>query len=243
MNAALQTNVQHNLASFSIMGDDENAGSLYNFGGQDFSQKKSVGLLIDLGQRERKGNSNYDAKNALDPSTAYKVGRKRTIVMMDHQFYNKDAMEWFFEREDELEVKRQVEMAKIAEVQSRAKIAPSLKNIRANVDLEPGQSSEELFAKAAEMEINMNTSVEFRLSDEEKAERKALVDEAFSDWSKSDFKIFTRALETHGRYNLEPIQAEISNETGKPVKEIQRYYCAFLRRYREIDNFQKLIDR
>ena len=71
------------------------------------------------------------------------------------------------------------------------------------------------------MELNMNNSVDFRLSDEEKAERKALVDEAFSDWSKGDFKIFSRALEAHGRYNLEPIQAEIANETGKSIKEVR----------------------
>ena len=56
-------------------------------------------------------------------------------------------------------------------------------------------------------------------------------------------QVFCKALEAHGRYNLEPIQTDIANETGKSVKEVQKYYCAFLRRYREIDNFQKLIDR
>ena len=96
---------------------------------QDFNQKKAGGLLIDLGQRERKGNNNYDAKAAVDPFNAGKVGRKRTIVMMDHQFYNKDAMNWFFEREDELEVKRQVEIVKIAEVRAKAKIG-EVKGVR-----------------------------------------------------------------------------------------------------------------
>lgn len=89
----------------------------------------------------------------------------------------------------------------------------------------------------------MLSNPELRLSDEERAEKKALIDEAYADWSKGDFKSFTKGLEMHGRYNLEQIQQDVANETGKSIKEVQKYYCSFLRRYREIAGYQKLIDR
>ncbi|GMH91340.1 hypothetical protein TrVE_jg9254 [Triparma verrucosa] len=246
MNAALQKNVQHNLASFSIMGDDEAGSSIYAFGGEDFKNKggKAGGMMIDLGQRERKGR-NYEGDGGAGGGfkADVKMGKKRSLNMLDHQFYNKEAMAWFFDREDQLETARQQVQVQVTAIRDQAKLAPSLHNMRANLELEPGKSSEELFEKAQKIEDEMLSNPELRLSDEERAEKKALIDEAYADWSKGDFKTFTKALEMHGRYNLEQIQQDVANETGKSIKEVQKYYCSFLRRYREIAGYQKLIDR
>ncbi|GMH62640.1 hypothetical protein TL16_g03522 [Triparma laevis f. inornata] len=246
-NALLQKNVQHNLASFSIMGDDEAGSSIYAFGGEDFKNKSKNGggMMIDLGQRERKGRNYEEGQGGggVWAKADVKMGKKRSLNMLDHQFYNKDAMTWFFDREDQLETDRQKVQMQISVIRDQAKLAPSLKNMRANLELEPGQSCEEMFDKALQIEDAMLVNPDLRLSDEERAEKKALVDEAYADWSKADFKSFTKALETHGRYNLESIQDDVANETGKSIKEVQKYYCSFLRRYREIAGYQKLIDR
>ena len=57
MQAKLKTDAQHNLASFSLMGDDE--GDTFDFGGENYrgADKKKGGNFINLPQRERKRKS------------------------------------------------------------------------------------------------------------------------------------------------------------------------------------------
>ena len=70
MNTKLQTDVQHNLATFSVMGDVEEAGSLYNFGGVDHKGGGGGGgMMINLGQRERKARVEVSGRGAKRRAT------------------------------------------------------------------------------------------------------------------------------------------------------------------------------
>lgn len=56
MQAKLETDAQYNLASFSLVGNDENGRDTFSFGGENYrdADKKSFGNFINLPQRERK---------------------------------------------------------------------------------------------------------------------------------------------------------------------------------------------
>ena len=250
MQAELQTNAQHNLKDFSIFGDDDI--DAYEFGGVNHRSKDGAGggkggpLLIELGQRERKKVLvNTEPVKVADVGAEMKLlsrGKKqprKRDQMHDFQFFNRDAINYFHEKEESLERQREPFTFKLAELKAEAKIAPSLKNEKAEV--QPGRSFEELTAKAGKMESWMERT--FRLTAEEESEKRALIDEGFGDWTKYDFKRFTMSLERHGRYGVEGMSADLGEEIDRTPAEVRRYYKAFMRRYREVGGWEKIWDR
>jgi SWI/SNF-related matrix-associated actin-dependent regulator of chromatin subfamily A member 5 len=104
----------------------------------------------------------------------------------------------------------------------------------------PGQSKEDLIKTADAMEHRLN---DLKLSDEELAEKVKLQAEGFPDWSRKDFKAFCSSLERHGRYDFKSLSRDMINETGKDVKEIQRYFVAFWTNYRRVHEWKKITDK
>lgn len=76
------------------------------------------------------------------------------------------------------------------------------------------------------------------LTAEEQEEKERLLEEGFSTWTRRDFNTFIRACEKHGRNDLKKIAAEME---GKSEEEVQRYAKVFKERYKELNDYDRII--
>jgi len=252
MQAKLKTDAQHNLASFSLLGDDGTDIDTFAFDGENYrdANKKKSGTFINLPQRERKRNYDVneyfrDAMNqsgggqgATKTSDSAPKKRKKGPAYQDFQFYNRDRLEYFNNKEREMAEKKAQNLAHINSLREAAKSAPSLNNQR--VELATGQSREELLETASKIELTVE---QFCLTPEEEHEKKKLLAEGFPDWSKKDFRAFTTSLELHGRFDILNIVKDVTNECGKSDDEVKRYFVSFWLNYKRIAEWRKMLDK
>lgn len=247
LNAKLQTNAQHNLASFSLMGEEET--DMLTFGGKSYRDdgNKNEGNFINLPQRERKRN--YDVndyyKEAMGTgSTSGATGdapakkKKKGPILHDFQLFDKPRLMALNEKEYDLAIRSETQMELIKELRQNAKHAPSKDNSRVAIPFE--ECCEGMESRAAEMEANL---WQFDMSKEDIEEKERLMNAGFPDWVKKDFKSFCSGLERLGRYNVPSIVEEVSRECGKDEAEVKRYYVAFWTHYRRISDWKKIMDR
>nr|XP_017227158.1 PREDICTED: ISWI chromatin-remodeling complex ATPase CHR11-like [Daucus carota subsp. sativus] len=76
------------------------------------------------------------------------------------------------------------------------------------------------------------------LTAEEQEEREQLLDEGFSTWTKRDFNTCIRAFEKYGRNDFKAIASEME---GKTDEEVQRYAEVFKERYKELNDYDRII--
>ncbi|KAK4718637.1 hypothetical protein R3W88_016975 [Solanum pinnatisectum] len=76
------------------------------------------------------------------------------------------------------------------------------------------------------------------LTAEEQEEKEQLLEEGFSMWSRRDFNTFIRACEKYGRNDLKSIAAEME---GKTEEEVERYAHVFKERYKELNDYDRII--
>ena len=83
------------------------------------------------------------------------------------------------------------------------------------------------------------------LEPEEEEERDALLAEGFKEWSKKDFRSYISALERYGRSEEAEgmVLAEVAEVTEKPLEDVKKYHEVFMERYKEIDGYQRYLDR
>ncbi|GMI37714.1 hypothetical protein TrRE_jg13380, partial [Triparma retinervis] len=248
MNAKLQTDVQHNLATFSLMGDEDES-DLYKFGGVDHkSGGKGGGMMINLGQRERKKLYELDTGPVVVPVSKEVLAQRRKMrkrdAMKDFQFFDKAALQAYFTKEENLEEDKAVFVRRIAALRDEAKEAPSVKSEK--VEVEKGKSYEEINAKADKMQdwLDGEGSLgKYSLTEEELKDKERLIDEGFGDWSLSDFRLFTTCLEIHGRYDVEAIAEEFLDQTVHSKETVYKYYITFMRRYKEIKDYGRIWEK
>ncbi|PON80294.1 ISWI family [Parasponia andersonii] len=76
------------------------------------------------------------------------------------------------------------------------------------------------------------------LTAEELEEKERLLEEGFSSWSRRDFNTFIRACEKYGRNDIKGIASEME---GKTDEEVERYAKVFKDRYKELNDFDRII--
>ncbi|KAK8539334.1 hypothetical protein V6N13_104424 [Hibiscus sabdariffa] len=76
------------------------------------------------------------------------------------------------------------------------------------------------------------------LTAEELEEKERLLEEGFSSWSRKDFNTFTRACEKYGRNDIKNIASEME---GKTEEEVERYAKVFKERYKELNDYDRII--
>ncbi|GMI70320.1 chromatin-remodeling protein 11 [Hibiscus trionum] len=76
------------------------------------------------------------------------------------------------------------------------------------------------------------------LTAEELEEKERLLEEGFSSWSRKDFNAFTRACEKYGRNDIKGIASEME---GKTEEEVERYAKVFKERYKELNDYDRII--
>ncbi|KAG8636593.1 ISWI chromatin-remodeling complex ATPase CHR11 isoform X2 [Manihot esculenta] len=76
------------------------------------------------------------------------------------------------------------------------------------------------------------------LTAEELEEKERLLEEGFSSWSRRDFNTFIRACEKYGRNDIKSIASEME---GKTEEEVERYSKVFKERYKELNDYDRII--
>ncbi|XP_057722544.1 ISWI chromatin-remodeling complex ATPase CHR17-like [Arachis stenosperma] len=76
------------------------------------------------------------------------------------------------------------------------------------------------------------------LTAEELEEKEQLLEEGFSSWSRRDFNTFVRACEKYGRNDIKGIASEME---GKTEEEVERYAVVFKERYKELNDYDRII--
>ncbi|KAE9594614.1 hypothetical protein Lal_00037471 [Lupinus albus] len=76
------------------------------------------------------------------------------------------------------------------------------------------------------------------LTAEELEEKEHLLEQGFSSWSRKDFNTFIRACEKYGRNDIMSIASEME---GKTEEEVERYAMVFKERYKELNDYDRII--
>ncbi|PIA44563.1 hypothetical protein AQUCO_01700274v1 [Aquilegia coerulea] len=76
------------------------------------------------------------------------------------------------------------------------------------------------------------------LTAEEQEEKEQLLEEGFSSWTRRDFNTFIRACEKYGRSDIKNIASEMD---GKTEEEVERYANVFGKRYKELNDYDRII--
>ncbi|KAG2300184.1 hypothetical protein Bca52824_036656 [Brassica carinata] len=76
------------------------------------------------------------------------------------------------------------------------------------------------------------------LTAEEVEEKEQLLEEGFPTWSKRDFNAFIRSCEKYGRNDIRSIASEME---GKTDEEVERYAQVFKERYKELNDYDRII--
>ncbi|CAI8590822.1 unnamed protein product [Vicia faba] len=77
-----------------------------------------------------------------------------------------------------------------------------------------------------------------QLTAEEMEEKERLLEQGFSSWSRKDFNTFLRACEKYGRNDIQSIASEME---GKTDEEVERYAKVFKERYKELNDYDRII--
>ena len=242
MQAQLETDAKHSLADFTLLADNDESG-VFSFDGKNYKEAdKPMGNFINLPQRQRKRNydlsSSGRGESALTKAHAADAAakkRRKGPALHDFQLFDTARLQALLSKEREKASTKALQVKQVNDLRAEAMDAPAF-----GTGVAAGRSKEELLKRALELE---NGLVDLKLSSEEESERARLYAEGFPDWSRKDFKAFCSSLERHGRYDFASLSQDMVSETGKDVKEIQRYFVAFWTNYRRINDWEKILDR
>ncbi|KAI7880433.1 SWI/SNF-related matrix-associated actin-dependent regulator of chromatin subfamily A member 5-like protein [Lichtheimia hyalospora FSU 10163] len=202
--------------------------SAYQWDGEDWSNKRKAagaGLpWLGPAKRERKGNYAVDDyyKEVLRISTktpSTKAPRVKRYAVEDFQFFPQRLRE--LNEKDTLYLRKSVGY----------KVPP------VSEEGDPEEIKEQ--EKEREEEQRKIDQAE-PLTEKEEEERKQLLEDGFSNWSKKDYTSFVNACARYGRKNLEAIAGEIE---GKTFEEVQEYSKVFWKRYTEIADYERQIGK
>ena len=214
--------------------------------------------------RDAMDSNKGDAKNA--------PRMPKGMTMHDFQFYQKEAIEALEKKEHELIMGRRMHMQRIKEAklaEKRAGKAGKAGEEDAGEGEEGKEQTEEeaLAAAAAKAEAKAKAAAEagdaaaaaagetleserleaeladFEVPEEDVAEKERLVAEGFGQWNRRDFRTYLQACERHGREAREDIVNDVAEATGKTKQDIRAYHAVFWKRYKEIADWEKVLDR
>jgi SWI/SNF-related matrix-associated actin-dependent regulator of chromatin subfamily A member 5 len=265
----ISTDMQHSLAKFSLDGSSE--VNVFNFEDVDYKERRGgkamemgTATFVNLPQRERK-RAIYDVDEyfkeslGLQPQSKDK-GKKRVrgVTMHEYQFYDKTKMDVVEQRESNLALQIAAQKLAIRKLRDKQRIA--LKGGIPQDDYDEIDRADvevyELAVKlvdigSADMDYEKHANRMSRELEDGKfdipqslvEEKASITKEAFVDWTKRDFRCFTDALEKNGRSDVKTTVREVAFDTGRSEDEVARYASTFWQRYKELSNWEKLIEK
>jgi len=204
--------------------------------------------MISLGARKKRRNYDVneyfrEAMNTHNNTTGgrQKVAKPKSIPMHDFQFFQQARIKELFQKEFELSVQKreQVQTIKVIrgkETRERRKAMKQEPDLAAETIL----TANELKTQAEELESALH---KYDLTEEESKEKETLISEGMGKWIKSDFRKFLSACERHGRKAQAAICTDVALATGKTEQEVREYFDVFWRRYKELGDWKKIIDK
>jgi len=219
-----KTDVQHNLLNFKL---DEAAKDTFMFDGEDY-RGRAAGNFINLPQRARK--KNYDVNEYYREAMSSNAEKKpremklpKGITMHDFQFFHKEKVEELEKKENELVIQRRAHVQKIKDAKAKEK---------SNDDVDTTES------QRLEEELGS-----FEMSPEDIAAKETLISDGFGSWNRRDFRAYCQACERHGRNAEDDVLKDVEEATGKSKSEIRDYHKTFWVRYKEVQDWSKIIER
>ncbi|TMW59997.1 hypothetical protein Poli38472_000039 [Pythium oligandrum] len=258
MKSKIAADMQHNLANFSLSGEDANVSSLYEFEGELFSKGSSNGQVlpstfIALPQRDRKVNYNEDdyyrqqagivkAKKVKKPGS----DQIKVPVVHDYQFFNQERVVELLTKKTQVENKRKDIMRLIKEAKAEEQRLKSRQPKKKSDDESTSaansadEEEEENNAKSAALEKELE---ETQMDAKEAAELEKLEKEGFGDWTRRDLKQFITSCERYGRADKTNVCAEVAQLLVKDIADVERYFITFWKRYKELKDHAKYIEK
>ncbi len=244
-----QTDVQHNLLNFKLDTADEKSMTTLLLG--EAESANDPFNFINLGQRNSR--KAYDVSKMLADEAraadAQNKNKPKGIIMHDFQFFDQPAMRQIEEKEHELAERRRIQMVLIREAKLREKKTPKgpstsetppLPNVPTEgEDQQEGNENGELESE----KLTRQMMDEMDLSSEDKETKQRLLEEAFGTWNRRDFRAYVGACEKYGRNNIDMISNHVVELTGKAKNEIKSYHETFWKRYKELQDWEKIIER
>jgi SWI/SNF-related matrix-associated actin-dependent regulator of chromatin subfamily A member 5 len=256
MKGKIAADMQHNLANFSLSGDNgsANVSSLYEFEGEVFSKDTNNGdilpsTFIALPQRERKSNYNEDEyyrqqAGLSKPKKPKKTGSDAAKVPMvhDYQFFQQERMVALLTKKTQVENRRKELNRLIKEAKADEQRA------KARKPKAEGEESVENSADEGEVDTTRSAALEKELEETEMEaadvkEMEALEKEGFGDWTRRDLKQFITSCERYGRADKTRVCEEVALVLGKDLVQVERYYETFWARYTELKDHAKYIEK
>lgn len=187
------------------------------------SEKEKKNYSVDEYYRVQQG---LKAKKQLKPRSA------KLPTVHDFQFFDQHQLMGLLMKKFNLETERRLLMKTYREL----KLEEQKEQKRRDKEgLEPLTEFE-----SANIEKTIQTLV---LSDGELMDISRLESEGFPDWSRRDLKEFVTACERYGRDAKHDICDEVVALTGKMRDRVEEYYDVFWKRYKEIKEYGKFIDK
>jgi SWI/SNF-related matrix-associated actin-dependent regulator of chromatin subfamily A member 5 len=237
MKEKIKGDMQHNLANFTLGGDE---GSLYDFSGALAGDDGGGGhVFLSLPQRERKRNYDVNGyfRDALKSDSSKGKSERgprqqKGPQMHDFQFFNRARIEELMKKDFEMATQRRTQQNLIKEMRSREK--------RSSKKEDDDGDAAEAASEADRLEEELE---QYELSPEEQSEKEALIAEGFGDWHRRDLKCFLAACERFGRNAKAQIYKSVGEETGKMETSVRAYCKMFWERYQEIADWEKMIEK
>eukprot|EP00750_Incisomonas_marina_P004267 INCI13456.10.p1 GENE.INCI13456.10~~INCI13456.10.p1 ORF type:complete len:950 (-),score=209.41 INCI13456.10:1722-4571(-) len=250
LNEKLQQNVQHSLSNFSL----DSGKSLYDFNDEDFAAKPdhdplAAIAMVPLQERKRKKNYNesdyYRDLQSVDSRSSgggSRQAKPKSIQMHDFQFFNQERIKELFQKEFELSNQKRSIIRTVKDM--RTQEARERRNAAKAVGEDAVQRHMSIENIVEEIRRLEETARTLELPAEDKAEREALIAQGMGSWTKTDFRKFCAACERHGRKAKAAICADVALSTkNKTEAEVKRYYKLFWERYKELNGWQKILEK
>ncbi|KAK9861243.1 hypothetical protein WJX84_005000 [Apatococcus fuscideae] len=176
---------------------------------------------VDPGERKRKRQVNYSEndffRNQMKPQGRAPGGPRlpKMPPLQDFQFFNLPRLTAIYDQEQAFELFKYQQGQK----ESNAR--------------QQGSSDEAIQALIAATPEDPQP-----LTEQEVEEREELLKSGFSNWNRRDFSAFVRACEKAGRAAVADVAKEVD---GKTQEEVEEYSRVFWKRYKELNDWERII--
>ncbi|KAJ9103708.1 hypothetical protein QFC20_004712 [Naganishia adeliensis] len=193
--------------------------------GQEYTNKPNKMLWIEPAKRER-GPTNYSVDQYY--SAALKTSAPKEDKPKLPKAPKQVELNWWHFYPPRLAEYQKREIAVFKRENNIKATRPTVTGDMTEAEADAIQAEEQHLIDTAEP-----------LTEEEKADKEEAIQEGFPNWSRREQQRFISACVEHGRNNIQII-ADVCERT---LEDTQRYADTFWKRYTEIPDYQKTIDR
>ncbi|KAJ3026064.1 UNVERIFIED_CONTAM: hypothetical protein HDU68_006238 [Siphonaria sp. JEL0065] len=226
-----------NMGLDDVQNFNSDGGSVYQWEGTNFNQKKEGGAggfaWIEPAKREKRGKfGNYDEyyKKTLNGD-----GKSKTLGRPVRALKLNTASDFQFYPQELIEIIEKESLYKMKEAGQQAVKRVPVPNPNA-IPPVPEDDDEALEKERAEFQERIDNAEP--LTEEEQQEKIELLKIAFEHWTRKDFMSFIRANEKYGRDNIDTIVKEVE---GKTEDEVRDYAQVFWLRHKDLHDWEKYI--